>query len=406
MRRATLALCALTAACTTERVVYDAPDATPWGASACDLDGGYAPAPAMAIVTNSGESSVAEIDTAAGTTLRTLEVGVGPLALNGPHHIAARFTEGWLLTPLSFPAPPIVSGPHASHGSATVNGVLVKRSLCDGRLLGRVDVEANPGDVVLTPDGRTALVTHFDLARALTNAGNPMAQRSNLLVIDVATMRVRHRLPLCVAAHGVGVTPDGRTALVACYGDDALGVVDLTSSPPTTALRYLGSPPANPTSPSHGPYSIGMSPDGQTAWVGCSESGVLVAYDIARGSFDSARLTRRLPGKPWFMGFTPDGSRMLVPTQNRDGVVEVSTSAPLAIERAVELTAEQCTLPHQAAWGPDGRWYLVCEGVHGSDASRWTPGTVLAIDPTDLTVRQRWTMGYFPDAILFAQGSP
>ncbi len=405
MRRATLALCVLTAACATERVVYDAPDATPWGPG-CALDGGYAPSPSMALVTNSGENSIDEIDTATGTTLRTLQVGVGPLALNGPHHVAARFSEGWFVTPLSFPAPAIASGPHASHGSASVNGVLVKRSLCDGRLLGRVDVEANPGDVVLTPDGRTALVTHFDLARALANAGDPMAQRSNLLVIDVGTMRVTHRVPVCVAAHGVAVTADSRTALVACYGDDALAVVDLTASPPAVTLRHLGSPPANPTSPSHGPYSIGVSPDGRTAWVGCSESGVLVAFDVATSTFDTARLTRRLPGKPWFMGFSPDGSRMLVPTQNRDGVVEVTTTAPITVERTVELTAEQCVLPHQAAWGPDGRWYLVCEGVHGSDPARWTRGTVLAIDPTDLTVRQRWTAGYYPDAILFRQGAP
>lgn len=355
----------------------------------------------MALVANSGESSLTELDLATGATVRTLEVGVGPLALNGPHHVVARFDQGWFATPLSFPAPPVVAGPHASHGSATVNGIMVKRSLCDGRLLGRADVDANPGDIMLTPDGRTALVTHFDLVRALSNPTNHDAQRSNLVMVDTATMRVTYRIPICVAAHGIIVTPDGRTALVTCYGDDALAAVDLTTTPPTVSLHTLGSPPSNPTSPNHGPYSIGLSPDSATAWVGCSESGVLIAYDIASGSFDTARLTRRLPGKPMFMGFSPDGAHMLVPTQNRDGVVEVTTQSPVTVSRTVSLTAAQCTLPHQVSWGPDNRWYLVCEGLHGTDPARWTPGTVLAIDPTDLTVQRQWSPGYYPDSIIF-----
>ena len=394
------------AGCGEERVVYDRPDAAAWGPR-CERaslpDGGIGN---VAYVSNSLMNSVSVLDLAAGRTLATHPVGVGPLAENGPHHLALDVAAGVFYSPLSFPAPAIPAGPHAEHGSAATPGVFVKRSLCDFRLLGQTDLDPNPGDLVLSPDGRTAYVSHFDLRRALANTGSPDAQRSNLLIIDTATMTRTATVPVCVAAHGMTVSPDGRTVFMACYGDDALGVVSLDGPRPSVRLVHIGQAPTSAVNPTHGPYALGLSPDGTTVWVGCTVSGVLIAYDVAAGRFDEARLTRRLGGKAYFPGFSPDGATMLVPTQGRDSVARITTRAPLTVLQQVSFEAEQCVLPHQVALGPDGLYYLVCEGRHGTDPALNQPGTVLALNPDDLSVVRRFTVGVFPDAIVFARPRP
>ena len=396
-------LAAALGGCGDEHVVYDRLDASAWGPRCTDPgipDGG------VGYVTNSLMNSVAELDLAAGVVRGTHPVGVGPLAENGPHHLAVDLARGLLYSPLSFPAAAISAGPHAEHGSSDTPGIFVKRSLCDYRLLGQVDVDPNPGDMVLSPDRRTAYVSHFDLRRAQANVGDPERQKSNLIVIDTATMTRTATIPVCVAAHGMAVSPDGRTIFLACYGDDALGVVSFAGSVPTVRLVYLNNaPPANTTSPSYGPYSLAVSPDGASVWLGCAVANVLIAYDVAAGAFDPARLTRRLPGKAWFPGFSPDGSTLVVPTQGRDSVTRIATGGGLALRDQRYFTPDECTLPHQVAYGPDGFYYLVCEGRHATDPARSQSGNVLVLHPDDLHTVRSFTVGVFPDAIVFAGGA-
>ena len=240
---AILLLASCLAGCGEERVVYDRLDASAWGSGCTDPgipDGG------LGYVTNSLMNSVAVLDLGAGTVRATHPIGVGPLAENGPHHLAVDLARSVLYSPLSFPAAAIPAGPHAEHGSSDTPGIFVKRSLCDFRLLGQVDVDPNPGDMVLSADGRTAYVSHFDLRRAQANVGDPERQKSNLIVIDTATMTRTATIPVCVAAHGMVVSSDGRTVFMACYGDDALGVVSLDGPRPTVRLVHIGGSPPWP----------------------------------------------------------------------------------------------------------------------------------------------------------------
>ena len=73
------------AGCGEERVVYDRLDAGAWGprcTTAGIPDGG------LGYVSNSLMNSIAVLDLAAGAVRGTHPVGVGPLAENGPHHLA------------------------------------------------------------------------------------------------------------------------------------------------------------------------------------------------------------------------------------------------------------------------------------------------------------------------------
>lgn len=381
--------------------MYDAPDGGAWGARGPRW---AMPSGPVAVVSNSLGNSLSLLDLTARTVVGTYAVGIVPLAENGPHHLG--LADGAVFTALSFPAPAIAPGPHAAHGSSQVAGVLVRRSMTDFSLQGRATVEPNPGELVLSPDGRRAFVSHYDLLRALSNVGNREAQLSRLVVVDTRTMQVTARVPLCVAAHGMAFAPDGRTLYAACPGDDALAVVDTSRDVVAAAdvtLVPLRDRPAS-GSPTMEPYSVGISPDGATVWVGCINgmSGApLLAFDAARRQWDSARALRRLGGTPYFPAFSADGTTMVVPLQSRDGVMKVRFGSPPELT-PVALPMGACTLPHQAALGPDGRYYLVCEGVH--TATRIEPGSVLALNPDTLEMEARYEVGGYPDAIVFLRG--
>lgn len=397
--------------CGEEVTRYVPLDASAWDATAASWevrDGGVA---GYGFVSNSLMNSISVLDLAAGRTIATLPVGVVPLAENGPHHLAIDRAANAIFTPLSMPPAAIPSGPHAAHGSSTRPGVLVKRALDDFRLLGRVDVDANPGDMVLSPDRRRLYISHFDLLRAQANPGNREAQLSHLVVVDPRTMERTLSIPVCVAAHGLAISPDSNTVYMACYGDDALGVVSFATTPPTVRLVPIRNALAmNPTSPTYGPYAVTAAPDGSTVWVSCSppnpsagNRGLLIAFDTRTNAFDTTRATTALIGTPFFGTYAPDGATMVVPLQGRDALARITTSAPMRVLEQVPVNAAECTLPHQVAVGPDGRYYLVCEGVH--DRVRQERGTVLALSPDDLSTVGRYEVGVFPDAIYFLGAS-
>jgi hypothetical protein len=53
----------------------------------------------------------------------------------------------------------------------------------------------------------------------------------------------------------------------------------------------------------------------------------------------------------------------------------------------------------RSRYGPDGLYYLVCEGR--PPTQRQVPGTVLALHPDDLRTVARYDVGFVPDAIVF-----
>lgn len=382
-------------------MVYDPPDGAPWrarGALWSPPDAGAA----VAFVTNSRGNSVSILDLGARRVVTTLPVPVVPLAENGPHHLAVDVSRGVIYTPLSMPAPVTAPGPHGDHGNALVSGIFVKRDLYSLRLLGQVEVDPNPGEMILSHDRRRAYVSHFDMARALSNVGDRAAQLSNVIEIDVDRMVTLRRIPACVAAHGMALSADDRTLYVACTGDDALGVIDLSVTPAAVRLVPLteGAMPAG-GSPSFAPYSLALSPDGRRVWMGLSANTnrVLIAYDTATRAFDPRRILRQFPGYPWFPGFSADGASLVVPTQNQGAVVLLRDEPTPMVLRTVTFNESTCALPHQVSRGPDGLYYLVCEGVFTSQ--RQVPGTVLALHPDDLRVVARYDVGFVPDAIVF-----
>ncbi len=353
----------------------------------------------LLLSTNSLDDTVSLIDLGLAERGQLIErarlpVGLNPVDREGPHHVAASPDGTHYYVGISNYVPGGGSGPHGAHGTGTVNGSLLKLRASDGVRVGAVQVDRNPGDVRLTPDGLTAVVSHYDLARlteALLNGAPSAEMDARLVLVDTATMTRKAEVPLCPASHGIAFSPDGRTAYVSCYTDE-LAIVDLASDAhPVRRVRVLGAGTGPVTSPACEPYAVHVSPSGESVFVSCLKGQVL-RYDPATGAMDPTRSTR-LQGPALFGAFSPDGRHLVIPFQGRDqlAVLDATTAQPVS---ELPLPRPQCVNPHAVRFTRDGaRLLVVCEGDHvglgGLVLLRWPDGTVEASLP----------LGRFPDAL-------
>jgi DNA-binding beta-propeller fold protein YncE len=350
-----------------------------------------------AYVTDNGSDSITVFDRD-GDRVVHVPVDVDPKRHEAPHHLTADSARGRLFVALAFPEPPPAdvnpNDPHASHGRAEARGELVRLDLARLAVNAGVELDENPGDVLLTHDDSRVLVTHFDMKRAMDVAsagGTTSKMFASLQMWDAGKMTLVGSRPLCVAPHGITTTRDDRTAFVACYGSDELAVVDLTSPSLPTARYPLGASPGAPGAPTYGPYSATLSPDEKTVLVADLEGMDVRIFDRASKEI---RSDRTVPlGARAFMPAFLSATSVLVPLQGPDGFARLDLESGLVTARAG--TSDTCRAPHVARVAKDGRVYVVCEGDHV------TAGAVVQVDPQTLAIVKRWTTGVYPDAVGF-----
>lgn len=354
----------------------------------------------LGYVTNNGRDTISVI--ALRTMTEIARVPVGRIAIDpeSPHHLAIDATRGFVYVGLSNVPQLGVSGPHAGHTGGTRDSYVQRLRLSDLEPDGDFRVDRDLGDIVLTPDGTRVLTSHFDLTKAIDalTMGMPIETGwANLVVGDAVQLQRLARVPVCIAPHGMTVTADGTTALLACYGDDRIAVVDLTATPPALLARVaIGGTASEAPPPRYGPYSIVTSPDGTRAFVGDLESDDLRTLTIARDhtvTLDSSPLV--LGAAVYFGAFSPDGARFWAPTQAPDQLALVDTSAAApSVTRMRTFAMDECVAPHEATYVPElDRVILVCEG------DRRGPGKVIALDPSTLATVGEVTVDVYPDAL-------
>lgn len=357
----------------------------------------------VGFVTNSYSDSVTVVALATGEVLLTAPVGRDPVSLDGPHHVAVSPSGDAVYIGLSYPVVGL-TGPHASHGSSQRSGYAQKLDGLDLSVVGQVRVDTNPGDIVLSADGKRLATSHFDLQRALQNLGDIEAARATIAVID-PTQMLPHgspaavRIPTCVAPHGMVLSrPDGATAYVACYGEDSITVVDLEGGAVASRVP-VGANSEGFGDPVYGPYSIVESPAGDLLAVGNTVSKDVRFFDVAASKMKDGAVLSTF-GAPYFPAWFPDGSKILVPTQGPDAAVvfDMATQAEIAHR---DFTGDDCVLPHVAVPMEDGTFTLVCEGDHEA------PGKVIWLDPDTLETVRSATVGVYPDALaVFRKEAP
>jgi len=348
----------------------------------------------LAVVTNNLSDTVSLLDLSKNSVVATVPVDIDPLAVDGPHHAVVDANAEFLYAPFAYPREGAGLGPHAEHGSSQVPGILVKLRVRDLARVGTLTVENNPGDIVMTPDGKRVIVSHFDLLRAIDGlkAKKPLAElRAPLVIVDTATMsRVASPAP-CVAGHGMAVT--NAKLYLACYGEDAIAVVDL-NDPKTSELIPLGAAPSVPPDVVFGPYFVTLGPSGNEVVVSETEGKGFRQIDLA-----TKKTTQRaaLAGAVFGPALTRDGASWLVPVQSPDQLVAVDATT-FAVKKTRAFTADTCQKPHQIVRRGD-RYLLVCEGDHVK------PGKIVEVDPSTLETIRSFDVGVYPDVIAFPEGS-
>ncbi|RKG84470.1 YncE family protein [Corallococcus terminator] len=379
-------------------------DASPW------TRGGTTVAPpgpeGRLLVTNSLDDSVSLLDLAGlGTPgwgeLARVPVGLNPVELEGPHHTAVSPSGDYYYVGISNYVPGGGSGPHGAHGTGTADGYCLKLSAKDNRLVASARVDRNPGDVIVSADGRTLYQTHFDLLRIADVArqgGTEEEMVSRLAILDAETMTVKARVKVCPAPHAVRLSADERTAYVACWSDE-VALVDLaTEGTPVTRVKVAPGA-GTATNPRHQPYALTVSPTTGDVWVSSLASRQVQVLEPGTRAMNPER-TVYLRGAPMFGAFTRDGRTLYLPYQQEDAVAVIDPATSTVL-RTLELSQAGCLNVHQFMLTPDERHGLVvCEGDHVG------PGTLHVVDVAEGAVVSTVQMGIFPDSVSLLRGAP
>lgn len=361
------------------------------------------PAGGAMFVTNSYEDTLSVLDAAAGHTLGTYPVGRDPVSLDGPHHVSVSEAGDAVYVALSYPAVDTGEGPHAAHGSSVKSGYAQKLDGRDFHVIGQVRVDNNPGEIVLSKDGKRLVTSHFDLVRALDNLDDIDAARATIAVIDPGTMALTNspspkRIVTCVAPHGMALSePDGAKAYVACYGEDVVAIVDIEEG--TVDRVPVADGASGFGDPQYGPYSASLSPNGDRVAFGNTVSKDVRFLDTATGKM-LPLLTLKTLGAPYFPAWSADGKTLVVPLQGPDAVVvfDVETKAQLMYRG---FTGDECRLPHVVERMGDGTFALACEGDHKG------AGKVIWLDSSSLATMRAAEVGVYPDALVHhTKGTP
>jgi hypothetical protein len=347
------------------------------------------------LTSNNGSDSTTVLDLSQFEVLGAGQVGVDPIALDGPHHVAVSRELNAAFFALSYPAPAVAPGPHAAHGSSQRPGSVQQLALADLAPVASISLETNPGDIVLSEDATRLVVSHFDLLRA-THSGDIERQRADLALLDPRALDASPRfIRTCVAPHGVALSrPRGELAFVACYGEDAIAVVDLDH--PSAAPELIGiAEGGTPGQPQYGPYAAMLSNQGDRVAVSDTESSDVRIFDVASRAFEKIVIVT--PGKPYFAAWAEADQLLYVPTQNPDTVLVVDPS-DASVEHTRAFAKDECQLPHEVVFGSDrSTLFVVCEGDHQQ------PSVVLALDRDSLETKATLPVGVYPDRLAIAR---
>jgi DNA-binding beta-propeller fold protein YncE len=257
-------------------------------------------------------------------------------------------------------------------------------------------IEAGKGanDISVSPDGSLALVTNrnegtlsvFTVSnKQLTAAGK----------VDLGNLK---SMP-----SSLKFLPDGKTALVALYGDDAIGVLRISGSAVTLDKQRIVT--------GVNPYTMDITADGKLAVVGNMGGGgdggicTVSLIDLTPGLFRTAD-TFAVPSSPEGIKLSPDGK--FVAVASVDGTTKPSNSPVYHDHGQLWMLAIDGKQLKPIAKGKTGRWSqgiafskdghtVMVESMidHGLDVFRWngttlTPGPTIDVKGGAAAIRTSW----------------
>ncbi len=221
---------------------------------------------------------------------------------------------------------------------------------------------AGPHEVAVSPDGRTAVVADY---------GEGAAPGRTLTVLDLAERRVVRTIDLgdYRRPHGIAYFPDGRRVAVTVEANRAVIVVDVVAG---TVERAVATDQP-------GSHMLALAADGSRAYVANLGAGTITALDLARGVAD--RTVHSGAGAEG-IDVTPDGREVWVTNREANTVVVFDAASMVPLD-----TLPSADFPIRVKITPDGRTALVSNARSGSlrlfdVASRRETGTIaMPVEP-------------------------
>jgi DNA-binding beta-propeller fold protein YncE len=235
-------------------------------------------------------------------------------------------------------------------------------------------------EISVSPDGTLALVANRaeGTLSAFTVSGMQLAASGKVDLGNAKSM-----------PSSVKFLPDGKTALVTLYGDDAIGVLHVNGSSVSLDKQRIVT--------GVNPYTMDITADGKLAVVGNMGGGgngeicTVSLIDLAPGLFRTVD-TVAVPSSPEGIKFSPDGK--FVAVASVDGTTKPSDSPVYHEHGRLWMVAVAGQRLKPVAEAPIGRWSqgvafsrdgktVLVESMidHGLNTFRWT-GTSLSPGPT------------------------
>lgn len=217
------------------------------------------------------------------------------------------------------------------------------------RSVATIPTGTGPHEVVLTADGKTAIVSIY----------GEQTPGNSLSIIDVATKKETKRVDLGPMLRPHGLVEVGGKVYFSSEGNRAIGRFDLAThkvdwimgtgqnashmvvltadqkrfytpnvaSDTVTAFEFAAVPPSQSkiTQIAVGkqPEAIDISPDGKQVWVGLNADGAIDVIDTATNKV-LERLN--LGGRPYRVRFTPDGKSLVATMPNSKELIVIDPS--------------------------------------------------------------------------------
>jgi DNA-binding beta-propeller fold protein YncE len=280
-----------------------------------------------------------------------------------------------------------------------------------GRALATLPTGSGPHEVVMSSDGRWAVVTDYgaqQAGRTLTVIDVPALRvartidlgsytrphgiaflpgdslvvissetSGNIVVVNVLEGAVRRAIPTGArGSHMVAVTGNGALAYTGNIGSNTVTEFDLRTGQATRSWTVPEQPEA-----------INVTPDGREVWVGSNATGRVSVVDPARGAVTAAAEGF---GWPYRVLYSPDARIVLLPDLRKEEL--------RFVERASRRETGRLAFPGGAPQGititPDGRYAL-------QSLSR--EGRVAIIDVASRRVVGGLAAGSAPDGIAYSR---
>lgn len=282
--------------------------------------------------------------------------------------------------------------------------------LASGRTLATLPTGQGPHEVVVSADGRTAVVTDY----------GAQIPGQSLTVIDVMGKTVRKTIPLGeyrrphgivflpgdtlvavtsethravltvdlrsgaivrvamtnqAGSHMVGVTADGRRGYTGDIGSNTVTELDLVSG---AVLRRFDVPAQ--------PEAINVTSDGREVWVGSNATGKVSAVDLSSGAVTTAAEGFSWPYR---VLFTPDHATVMLP--------DYRGNALRFVDRASKRELSRLTLDGA---GPQG--ITLGAGARHAFLSLSNEGRVAIIDLATRAIVGHVAAGATPDGVAYS----